>query len=136
MRKLMTLLIILITSTVLHAQDKDSTAQDYVGKYRFPDGSIVPEVVVSINGDGLTMGSNIGNSALTKISEDLYSLVAYDGTAKFNRDNNKKVVGVTIVAGGYTLEGTRVETKPVPLSLKRMMWLEEDQRFLYQIHKK
>lgn len=90
-----------------HAQDKDSTLQDFVGKYKFPEGSIVSEVTVSIEGEGLVMGSSIGTSTLVKIGEDLFSVTAYDGSAQFKRDANKKVIGVSINAGGYALEGTK-----------------------------
>ena len=91
----------------VHAQDKDSTLQDFVGKYKFPEGSIVSEVTVSVEGTGLVMGSSVGNSALVKIGEDLFSITAYDGSAQFKRDANKKVIGVSINAGGYALEGTK-----------------------------
>lgn len=90
-----------------HAQDKDSTLQDFVGKYKFPEGSVVSEVTVSIEGEGLVMGSSIGTSSLVKIGEDLFSITAYDGSAQFKRDTNKKVIGVSINAGGYALEGTK-----------------------------
>ena len=90
-----------------HAQDKDSTLQDFVGKYKFPEGSVVSEVSVSIEGEGLLMGSSIGTSTLVKIGEDLFSITAYDGSAQFKRDTNKKVIGVSINAGGYALEGTK-----------------------------
>ena len=91
----------------VHAQDKDSTLQDFVGKYKFPEGSIVTEVTVSMEGGGLVMGSAVGNSALVKIGEDLFSITAYEGSAQFKRDANKKVIGVSINAGGYALEGTK-----------------------------
>lgn len=119
MRKMMFMLLLLFTAVVAQAQDKDSTAQDIVGKYRFPSGSVISEVVISIEGDGFVIGSEIGNSSLVKIGEDLFSIVVYDGTAKFNRDSNKKVIGVAINAAGYTLEGSRVESRPIPLAMKR-----------------
>ncbi|MBL0883246.1 MAG: hypothetical protein IBJ16_07885 [Chitinophagaceae bacterium] len=107
MKKLMMICLLLGTVAFVHAQDKDSTLQDFVGKYKFPEGSIVAEVTVSIEGAGLAMGSSIGTSALVKIGEDLFSIAAYDGTAQFKRDTNRKVIGVSINAGGYALEGTK-----------------------------
>jgi hypothetical protein len=65
--------------------------------------------VVSIEGEGLIMGSSVGNSTLVKAGEDLFTITAYDGTAQFKRDANKKVIGVNINAGGYVLEGTKSE---------------------------
>jgi len=97
------------------------------GKYKFPDGSIVTEVVVSMEGEGLIMGSSVGNSTLVKTGEDLFSITAYDGTAQFKRDANKKVIGVNINAGGYVLEGSKSEgialNHATAMLLKRQMFL-------------
>lgn len=86
---------------------KDSTWQQYVGNYKFPEGSVVTEVTVAIEDTVLTMTSSAGSSLLEKQSEDFYTIVQYQGTAKFNRDANKKIIGVSIVAMGYELEGTK-----------------------------
>lgn len=89
---------------------KDSTLQHYVGKYKFPDGSVVAEVTVTIEDGALVMASSAGTSALEKQSgEDLYTIVQFQGTAKFVRDANKKVIGVSINAMGYQLEGTKAD---------------------------
>jgi len=112
MRKLIFLLCLGIgIVSIVNAQDapKDSTLQEYVGKYKFPDGSVVTEVTVAIDNGALTMASSAGVSALEKKSEDLYVIVVYQGTAKFNRDANKKIIGVSIDAMGYQLEGTKTE---------------------------
>jgi hypothetical protein len=107
MKKLMMICLMLGVVAFANAQDKDTTLQDFVGKYKFPEGSIVAEVSVSMEGEALVMGSSIGTSALVKIGDDLFSITAYDGSAQFKRDTNKKVIGVSINAGGYALEGTR-----------------------------
>lgn len=87
---------------------KDSTLQHYVGKYKFPDGSVVAEVTVALVDGALEMSSSAGTSALEKQeAEDLYTIVQFQGTAKFVRDANKKVIGVSINAMGYLLEGTK-----------------------------
>ncbi len=87
----------------------DSTLQQYVGKYKFPEGSVIADVTVTLEGGVLTMSSSAGPSPLEKQSEDLFSITQFQGTAKFNRDANKKVIGVSINAMGYSLEGTKVE---------------------------
>lgn len=109
MKKLMLLCLLLNVVFFVQAQTKDSTLNDFVGTYKFPEGSVVAEVVVSMEADGLLMGSSVGNSTLVKTGEDLFSITAYDGTAQFKRDANKKVIGVNINAGGYVLEGTKSE---------------------------
>jgi len=128
MKKWMMLCLLLGSVAFVQAQTKDSTLQDFVGKYKFPDGSIVTEVVVSMEGDGLVMGSSVGNSALVKTGEDLFSITAYEGTAQFKRDANKKVIGVNINAGGYVLEGTKSEgialTHASAMLLKRQLFFQ------------
>ena len=89
---------------------QDSIAQQYVGKYKFPDGSVVADVVVTFENGALSMSSSAGVSPLEKQSTaDMFTITQFQGTARFNRDSNKKVVGVSIVAMGYELEGTKVE---------------------------
>lgn len=87
----------------------DSTLQQYAGKYKFPEGSVVAEVTVILDGGNLTMSSPVGTSPLEKKEEDVFVITQFQGTAKFNRDASKKIIGVTINAGGYLLEGTRTE---------------------------
>ncbi len=96
---------------------KDSTWQQYVGNYKFPEGSVVTEVTVAIEDTVLTMSSSAGNSLLEKQSEDLYTIIQFQGTAKFNRDANKKIIGVSIVAMGYELEGTKEQPAAVTNTL-------------------
>lgn len=95
----------------------DSTLQEYIGKYTFPEGSVVTEVTVEMEDTVLTMISSAGTSVLEKQTEDLYTIVQFQGTAKFNRDANKKIIGVSIVAMGYELEGTKVPVITVTAKL-------------------
>lgn len=101
---------------------KDSTLQHYVGKYKFPDGSVVAEVTVALVDGALEMSSSAGTSALEKQeAEDLYTIVQFQGTAKFVRDANKKVIGVSINAMGYLLEGTKSDA----IALNRKNYLNQ-----------
>ncbi len=110
MKKLLFLSFAVCFFSAVNAQTKDSTLQQYVGKYKFAEGSVVAEVDVTLEGGALSMASSAGVSPLEKQGEDLYTITQFQGTAKFNRNADKKVVGVTINAMGYTLEGTKVET--------------------------
>ncbi len=103
------------------APSKDSSLQQFVGKYKFPDGSVVAEVIVALENGALTMSSSAGTSALEKQEEDIYTIVQFQGSAKFVRDSNKKVIGVNINAMGYQLEGTKVETKPLALQKRHII---------------
>ena len=87
---------------------QDTTLQEYVGKYKFPDGSVVAEVVVTLENDALSMASSAGVSPLEKqTAADVFTITQFQGTAKFNRDSNKKIIGVSINAMGYELEGVK-----------------------------
>lgn len=97
---------------------KDSTLKQFVGTYKFPDGSVVTEITVAIEDTSLTMSSSVGTTLLEKKGEDLYLIVQYQGTAKFNRDANKKVIGVSIDAMGYQLEGTKTDAVALMNKLK------------------
>ncbi len=107
---------------------KDTTLQQYVGKYKFPDGSVVAEVTVALEDGALTMTSSAGTSALEKKGDDLYVIVQFQGTAKFNRNADKKIIGVSIDAMGYQLEGKKDETTlallknyPIKLALQKQV---------------
>jgi len=86
---------------------QDTTLQQYTGKYKFPDGSVVTEINVTIEGGVLTSNSSAGTSVLEKLATDTFSVVSFQGTAVFTRDANKKVNGVIVDAMGYHLEGTK-----------------------------
>jgi hypothetical protein len=118
---------ICLVSVSYGQQTTDSTLSQYVGKYKFPDGSVVAEVVVKLENGALTMESSAGVSPLEKQGDDLYTIIQFQGTAKFTRDTNKKIVGVSINAMGYVLEGTKAETtallhirKPLYLNAKKL----------------
>ncbi|MES2330796.1 MAG: hypothetical protein V4539_14430 [Bacteroidota bacterium] len=104
---------------------KDSSVlKEYAGKYVFPDGSVIPNVVVKLEDGALTMTSAAGTSPLIKDKEkeDLYNITSFNGTAKFNRDANKKIIGVSVDARGYLLEGTKtVETASIQLQKKEFV---------------
>ena len=110
MKKLLFLSLAICFFSAVNAQTKDSTLQQYVGKYKFPEGSVIAEVDVTLEGGALSMASTAGVSPLEKQGEDLYTITQFQGTAKFNRNADKKVIGVSINAMGYTLEGTKIET--------------------------
>ena len=81
--------------------------EDFVGKYVFPDGSVVPDVTVTLDGSALTMSSVQGNSALVELGRDSFSIVEFSGTAVFKRGDDKKVNAVHIEAMGYVLHGQK-----------------------------
>lgn len=91
----------------------DSTVNQILGKYKFAEGSPVAEVTVALENGVLVMNSAAGSSTLEKSGEDVYVITQFQGTAKFTRNDSKVVTGVTILAMGYELVGTK-ETNASP----------------------
>ncbi|MFT3932998.1 MAG: hypothetical protein QM726_05220 [Chitinophagaceae bacterium] len=102
-------LLLLVVGSAVHAQD--TTYKEFVGKYKFPAGSVVEEVIVNLESGALSMNSSAGASALEKIKGDTFNVVAFNGIAVFKRDENKKVIGVHVDASGYVLDGEKEAAK-------------------------
>jgi hypothetical protein len=98
----------------------DSTVNQLVGKYKFGEGSPVPEVTVVLENGVLMMNSQAGSSTLEKSADDVYVITQFQGTAKFTRNENKVVTGVTILAMGYELVGTKEIASTFSLSVKNL----------------
>ncbi len=87
------------------------TLQQYAGKYKFPEGSVVAEVEVMYKDGALTMTSSAGSSVLRFEKDDQFTIVSFDGIAVFTRNAQRKVAGIHIEAMGYLLDGTKDEIK-------------------------
>lgn len=101
----------------------DTTVNQLLGKYTFAEGSPVAEVTVVLENGVLMMNSQAGSSTLEKSEEDVYVITQFQGTAKFTRDESKKVTGVTILAMGYELVGTKEPVATVAFSIKKALLL-------------
>ncbi len=107
MRKVLILTCsLLLCSILLHAQ-QDTTLNAYVGKYVFQAGSPTPEASVVLEGGTLSIASAIGRATLTKIEGDVFSIVEFNGTAEFRRNDQGKVVGIRVLVADLDLSGTK-----------------------------
>lgn len=117
MKKIFLLLFAIATSfAALNAQQAlslDSTLQEYTGKYKFPEGSVVTEVTVSIENGLLFATSVMGSSELKKIDKDIFEIVAYAGKATFKRNEEAKLNGVRIEVEDLVLEGTKEDVSAI-----------------------
>jgi hypothetical protein len=89
----------------------DTTLKEFTGRYVFPDGNVVPDVTVALDGNSLSMSSSAGTSSLEKLGVDSFSIVEFSGTAVFKRNGSNKVTGVHIEAAGYVMDGTKEENQ-------------------------
>ena len=109
MKKIIFATLCFFAFTVMHAQTPEDTLQHYVGKYKFPEGSVVTEVTVSVENGALMANSVMGNAELKKMETDVYEIVGYGGTATFKRNADGKVITVQIIVGDINIEGTKTE---------------------------
>jgi len=106
-RILFSVVLTVMACCAVHAQD---TLHQYVGKYTFPDGSVVPGVEVLFDNGALTMNSTAGTSPLQLLGPDSFNIVNFSGYAVFRRNDHKKIAVVHIEASGYVLEGPKDST--------------------------
>ena len=105
MKKFPLLVCAMVSFILLRAQD--TTLNEYVGTYTFPEGGPVTSVDVKIENGSLVASSTAGSSPLEKISKDTFNLVSYDGKVYFSRDSTKKVNGIRIEVQDTILEGKK-----------------------------
>ncbi len=106
MRKLIFFLLITGCAISMQAQ-QDSSLQEYKGTYKFPDGSIVPSVEITLDNGSVIINSQMGSATLEKISKDTFSLTVYNATVYFIRDADKKVNAIKIETPDLILEGKK-----------------------------
>lgn len=121
MKKLLFGLMLTFSLTNLFAQDtpiptnppkqpaKDSVQLgDYTAKYKFAEGSPVAEITIVIENGTLMAQTAMGNSEFKKTdTKDVFTVVAYSGTATFKRNEAGKVTGVLIQVNDMEMEGVR-----------------------------
>ncbi len=110
MKKWLVFSFMLIGLSIGVSAQTDTTLQQYTGKYKFGEGSVIAEAIVNIDNGSLVVVTSYGSSPMIKQAEDVFTVTAFQGTAAFKRNDDKKVIGVSINAMGYSLEGTKEET--------------------------
>ena len=110
MKKLVLFSLIFVGFSFAVSAQSDTTLQQFVGKYKFAEGSVLAEATVTLDNGNLTVATSYGSSPMVKQSDDVFAVTQFQGTATFKRNDAKKVIGVSISAMGYTLEGTKEDT--------------------------
>src|SRR5688572_29210385 len=110
MKKL--LLLLLSSGLVFNVMaQEDTTLQQYTGKYKFPEGSAVTEMTLTLEKGILVAISPLGSSEFRRIKGDEFEVVSYAGTATFKRTEGR-VTGVQILVQDMVLEGSRTDGSP------------------------
>ena len=114
MKKIFLSLFLLFGFITVNAQT--DSLQLYVGKYKFPDGSPVAEITMSVDNGLLMASSAMGTTEFKPTSTvDVYEIVAYGGTATFKRKEGK-VTSLQILVGDINMEGEKTEGLNLTLS--------------------
>lgn len=128
MKTLFLFFFAMISFSMLQAQSPAvDSLKEYTGKYKFPDGSPVNEVTLTIENGVLFGSSAMGSSEFRRIEKDLFEVVAYSGTATFKRNEQSKVNGVKIEVEDLILEGTKSEDAFQPDKYKFSLFQKQNQ---------
>ena len=104
------ILSFVVVFSFLMANAQTDSLQQYVGKYKFPDGSPVTEINVSVDNGTLIGGSAMGSTEFRKTGTvDVFEIVAYSGTATFKRNTEGKVIALQVQVGDINMEGAKTE---------------------------
>lgn len=101
------LLFSLLCMVALSASAQDSTLKEYVGRYLFPEGSIVPSAEVTLSNNVLSVNSTQGSSVMQKMAKDTFAIISFDGMAYYRRNDKGVVIGVRVEVGDHILEGVK-----------------------------
>jgi hypothetical protein len=102
--------VIGISLISIGARGQDTTHAELLGKYIFPAGSVVENVIVMKEAAGLVMSSSAGDSPLVQVKGDTFNIVNFQGIAVFKRNEQQKISGIHVDASGYVLDGVRDTT--------------------------
>jgi hypothetical protein len=92
----------------------DTTALvEYKGKYNFPSDAPVPDVVVHIAKGGLMAVSAQGDFVLKAVEGkvDNFTIAEIGAEVVFTRDDNKKIIGLTVKMEDGNLVAKKEEAK-------------------------
>lgn len=111
MKKALLLFFALIATFFVYAGmiNTEDSLQHYTGKYKFPEGSAVTEVVVTLENGILTGSSMMGSSELKRMQGDSFEVVAYSGVAIFKRNTENKINAIHLMVGDIDIEGTKTD---------------------------
>lgn len=107
MKKFFFAVLLLAGFSSLQAQT-DSTLKEFTGKYLFPEGSPVREIVIKADSAQLVGTSVMGNSEFRKTeSKDVFDIVAFAGVATFKRNDKGIIISLLIQVQDITMEGEK-----------------------------
>ena len=124
MKKILLSLFVLFSFLSVNAQT--DSLQQYTGKFKFPDGSPVTEITMTVDNGLLMASSAMGTTEFKPTSTvDVYEIVAYGGTATFKRKEGK-VTSLQILVGDINMEGVKADGLNFTLSWAALFLRKEN----------
>lgn len=107
MKKFCLLFSFIIITKLALAQTPADSLQEYTGIYKFPPGSEIVSLEITIVNGGLFGNTNMGSGSLVRVNKDTFSIPEHNGTAYFSRNAEKKVVRIHLEVGELILDGDK-----------------------------
>ena len=107
MKKFILLFTVFVTSCL--ATRAGESLEEYVAKYKFPQGSIISEASVVYENGTLHLTSSLGSTSLEITGDDKFYMPANSGTVVFIRNRAKKITGMKFDLQNISVDGNREE---------------------------
>ena len=107
MKKISILICFLIVTKLATAQAPVDSLREYVGVYKFPPGSEMISLEITVVNGGLFGTTNMGSGSLVRVNKDTFSIPEHNGIAYFSRNAEKKVVRIHLEVGELILDGEK-----------------------------
>jgi hypothetical protein len=101
------LLLALVFFFCSFGQNAADSLKEYTGVYKFPAGSEMTSVEITIVNGGLFGTSNLGSGALVRVNKDTFSIPEHNGSVYFSRNAEKKVARIHLEVGELILDGEK-----------------------------
>ena len=107
MKKFSLLFCLIIVAKLAFAQTAADSLREYTGIYKFPPGSEIVSLEITIVNDGLFGSTNMGSGTLVRVNKDTFNIPEHNGIAYFSRNTEKKVVRIHLEVGELILDGDK-----------------------------
>ena len=107
MKKIPILICFLIVTKLAVAQAPEDSLREYIGIYKFPPGSEMVSLEITVVNGGLFGSTNMGSGSLVRVNKDTFSIPEHNGIAYFSRNAEKKVVRIHLEVGELILDGEK-----------------------------
>jgi len=107
MNKLTLLFCFIIVTKLALSQTPADSLREYTGIYKFPPGSEMTSLEITVVNGGLFGSTNMGSGSLVRVNKDTFSIPEHNGIAYFSRNAQNKVVRIHLEVGELILDGDK-----------------------------